>query len=408
MKKEKNKGKMKARRIGLLTRIVGYFSLEMQRASCDSFLNLCLRYGFTYYDIIFDEENKTFIAIMPLYVRKNVLTACRMWQIRARVKEYFGLPKILARYRGRWGIAVGAILSVALFFAAQSVIWRIDVIGNERLTSEQIIESLADNGLSIGDVIDDIHTDSIEQRVMINDDDIAWISINIVGTVARVEVREVIDTEIKEKDTRPANLVAMYDGQIVSLEVYAGFPTVKEGDFVRAGEMLVSGIYNSEKAPLRYTRASGRIIARVSHTISVEIPLEQVKKVPTGEKIEYKTLIFFGKSIKLFTNYRNLPPTCDIMNYEYAFDPFSLGEMPISLRVDTFLPYVEQSVVISEEEAIEQAYQLLRERIDSELPGAQILRKRLLGEMVDGRYVLTCHITALCDIARTVEFDVLK
>ena len=50
---------------------------------------------------------------------------------------------------------------------------------------------------------------------------------------------------------------------------------------------------------------------------------------------------------------------------------------------------------------------MLRERIDYELPEAQILKKTLHGEIVDGKYVLKCTVTAVCNIAKQVEFEVL-
>lgn len=394
------------KRASLFSWLFGYHVLEMPRAFLEDFLNICLRYGFTYYDISIDEEARRAFVRVPSAEKGRILTACRVWQVRVKVKEWHGLARRLTQYRGRWGLLAGAALSVILLFLSQSVIWRIDVVGNERLTGEQIIECLAENGISVGDFKKRLNTDSIEQRVMINNDDISWISINISGTVASVEVREVIDTEIKQQNTHPANLVALYDAQIVGMEVYSGFLSVKEGDFVRRGELLVSGIYKEGKAPLRITRASGRILGRVSHSIEIEIPLIQSKKVLSGEKTTKKMLIFFGKPIKFFLNYRNLPASYDIINYVYAFDPFSLGELPISLSVDEYVGYEMREVEISESEAMEMAYSELRKRIDEELPDAEILKKSLYGEIVDGKYVLKCTLTAVCDIARQVDFNV--
>ncbi len=396
------------KRVSLFTKIFGYHTIVIPRLLCEQFLDLCMRYGFTYLDIRIDEEERKVFIDVPSSQFKRIMTACRVWRIRAKCEGKHGLPHRMAQFRGRWGLLAGAIIGITIFCLAQSVIWRVDVVGNERLSGEVIIQSLSENGMSVGDWIKNIDTDSVEQRVMINNDDIAWISINILGTVARVEVREVIDTEIKEKNLKPANLISKFDAQIVYLEIYSGFRCVKDGDFVRAGELLASGISNSEKAPIRYTRASGSVFGRVTHTFEIEIPLNQTKKVLTGEKISKKTLNFFGKSIKLFANYRNLPTTYDIINYVYILNPFSLGELPISLSVDEYYAYEMREVEISEEEAIEQAYEVLRQRIDEELPEAQILKKSIQGEIVGDEYVLKCTVTAICNIAKQVEFEVLN
>lgn len=390
----------------LLLWLLGYYTVEIPRPFFEDFLNLCLRYNFSYYDVNIDEDKRSVSLIVALPQLKNVLTACRMWQIRIKVVSGHGLPQRLLKYKGRYGLLVGSVLAVALFVLSQSVIWRIDVTGNSDLSTEQVLESLNENGLHVGSYISSLKTDSIEQRIMISNDRIAWMSINILGTVAHVEIREVLDTEIKEENKTPANLVAAFDAQIVGMEVYSGFLSVKEGDFVRKGELLVSGVHKEGKSPLRFSRASGRIFGRISHTFEIEIPLVQSKKVYLDEKIEKKTLIFFGKPIKFFLNYRNLPTSYDIINYIYTFDPFSLGELPISLSVDEYLAYEMRDVDISEGEAIDFAYKELRRRIDEELPDATILKKVLHGEVSEGKYVLKCTVTAICNIARQVEFEV--
>lgn len=387
--------------------LLGYCTLSMPREFCEVFLNLCHRYGFTYYGFRVDEDGKRVMFTVPLSERKNILTACRVRKIKVKIEGRYGLPVILLGLTKRWGILAGALLSVALFFLAQNVVWRVEILGNERLDTASVISSLAENGLSVGSWIPSLNADSVEQRVMIRNDGISWMSVNIIGTVARVEIRESIDTEYEKKNTRPANLVSSFDAQIVGTEIYTGFRCVDEGDFVRRGEILASGIYESNKSPIRYTRASGVVWGRVSHTIEVEIPLIQSQKVPTGEKITKKTLNFFGNSIKLFLNYRNLPTSCDIINYVYIFNPFSLGELPISISVDEYCPYEMRDVTISEEMAIEQAYEVLAKRIAEELPDAQVLKKAVHGEIVDGKYILVCHLTAICNIARQVEFEVI-
>ena len=63
---------------------------------------------------------------------------------------------------------------------------------------------------------------------------------------------------------------------------------------------------------------------------------------------------------------------------------------------------------ISDGEAIDMAYELLRQRIDTELPSAQILKKTLIGEFKDGKYVLRCEISAVCDIAKQVDFEIRR
>ena len=65
-------------------------------------------------------------------------------------------------------------------------------------------------------------------------------------------------------------------------------------------------------------------------------------------------------------------------------------------------------VEISEEEAIDEAYEKMRQKIDATMPESQVLKKTLRGEIVDGKYVLKCTVTAICNIAKQIEFEVKR
>lgn len=394
------------RRQGPLAWIFGYFDAELPRIFCEPFLNLCMRYGITYYSLDLDEERKILHVRLPLSERRRMLAACRAWQIRIKISESRGLPHRLAALRGRWGLAVGMLLAVLLIILSQNVIWRVDVVGNEMLSTDRVLEVLSENGIAVGARISEISPESAEQKIMISTPEISWISVSLHGTVARVEVREQVTSGKSESSDAPANLVSDFDAQIVELEIYSGFVGVKEGDFVRCGDLLVSGIYRTENAPSRYTRAAGRVIGRVRCTFEVHIPLNQTEKVPTGEKISQKTLFFFGNPIKLFTNCGKIPPTCDIISCKHTLDPFSLGELPVFLLTEEYYPYEERSRTITESEAIRQAYAELYSQIEKTLPEVRILKKELAGEFHDGEYVLECTVTALCNIARQADIEI--
>ena len=96
-----------------------------------------------------------------------------------------------------------------------------------------------------------------------------------------------------------------------------------------------------------------------------------------------------------------------IINYVYTFNPLSLGELPISISIDEYLPYELVEVEISEMDAIDLAYEKLRDVMDAEIPDAQILKKTLSGDVVDGKYILKCTATVICNIARQIEFEIV-
>lgn len=396
------------RRVSVLSWVLGYFDAELPRVFCEPFLNLCMRYGLTYYSLHLDAKRGVLLVRAPLSMRRRMLTACRLRQMRMKILRTHGLPHHLSALVGRWGLVLGAVLSIVLLALSQSVLWRVDVVCEGDAEREQVLRVLEDEGICVGARISDISTESAEQRIMIREHGIAWISISIRGTVARVELRWREGSERSDVGTgSPSNLVSDFDAQVVSLEVWSGSASVREGDIVRRGDLLVSGIIGGgESSPTRYTDSVGCVIGRVRCDFEVRIPLEQIKKVPTGEKISQKTLIFFGKSIKLFANCGKIPPTCDIISCKHVLDPLSLGELPVAIVSEDYYPYLEQVQRISVEEAITQAYEELYLRISETLPEAQILKKELSWELCDGEYVLRCTVSALCNIARRVGIEI--
>ena len=98
-------------------------------------------------------------------------------------------------------------------------------------------------------------------------------SINIIGTHAEVQIREYEESK-KEQETGVlgANIVAGKSGLVEDVRVYQGNVVVSSGMYVEKGDLLVSGLYDSERVGFRYTRASGEVMARTTSEILIEIP----------------------------------------------------------------------------------------------------------------------------------------
>ena len=89
----------------------------------------------------------------------------------------------------------------------------------------------------------------------------SWVSINIFGTKAVLEVKENSETPQIADSTTPMNIIAKKDGQIVLVEGHKGANAVKEGDVVNhsysTSRMNKPGIANNENpdcAPALTTR----------------------------------------------------------------------------------------------------------------------------------------------------------
>jgi similar to stage IV sporulation protein len=154
------------------------------------------------------------------------------------------------------------------------VLWDIRIIGNVEVDAEKIKEDVRSCGLREGDLLLSVNTPELENLVLIESDHVAWISINIVGNVAEVEIREETEEPLEE-NIDYADLVADRDGVVELFEETRGNALVNIGDSVRKGDVLISGYYPAdETVGERYTVAKGKVLARTEREFSVSVPLE--------------------------------------------------------------------------------------------------------------------------------------
>ena len=383
--------------------ITGYRIIRIAQSDSAAFVNMCGEYGLQYRDLVFTEE---YIEVKAtLYWSAKIVDGARYKGIETvSVKEY-GIPAIFKRYKKRYGLFVGAVLGIIFAVYSSFLVWDVRIEGNSRLSDGEVLEILKTCGFGEGVFHRGYDTDVLENRVMIYSPDISWITVNIIGTVAEVEIRETAP-EIQAENMTAANLVAERGGVIEYFEDTRGNAMVEVGEAVSEGQLLVGGIYGSEEEGFRYTVARGKVYASTERDFSVSVPLQYEKKCYTGRSKTEKYLIFFEKEVKIYGNSGNLYASCDTIDVVEYFHSFGGEELPFGIRTVKYLEYEYQPYTRSAEEATELAYYELGVKTDAELSDAHLLSRRIEFELTDTEYKLFCHTRVIENIARISEIDV--
>lgn len=367
-------------------------------------LNLCMYYSIPYIDFRPVSDGVEMTVRHSAYKRLKREAESRGVVFSVRKKS--GLPALFTRYKLRVGALVGVVVAILLTVASQSVIWDINVTGNESITAAEIRQMLREEGLFVGSYIPSANTDGIETRIMLKHDTISWMSINIMGTVAEVQVRETVPPQNADSPKKPANLVASKDGIIEEVRLFRGVATVVSGQPVSRGTLLVSGLYEGERIGVRYTRASGQILARTKSEYCIEIPLEYEEKRYTGEKFYDKYLNFFDFSINILKNSGNLGVLYDKIDIvENCCLPGGI-ETPFEVRTVQYSVYETVSGRRSAEEAEGLAYFELSQKLAEDAAEGILLSKTLTPIIREDSFVLLCTVEMIEDIAAVVEFEV--
>ena len=366
-------------------------------------LNLFREYGIVYRDFREDGDGGVRFTV-GVIGGLEVVSVCRRRGIKIEKTDSFGIPHLLRVYRKRWGLAVGAVIALAIILMSDDYLWDIRVTGNESVTYSYVVEALSENGFRVGERLDSLDIDRIETLTLLSSDKLSWMSINMNGTVAEVQVREA-DAPLPPEEYRPANIIAERDGQIEYFELFSGEPAVKEGSAVRRGELLVSGVRDEKLGGFALTRAEGKVFAVTERDFEIEVPLEYEKKTALDSREVGKYVIFFSKEIKIFKSDSPKGENCDTIDNVEVFRFFGGARLPIGIRTEREIAYETSTERHGDGEAMEIAYYRLSREIDRELSEAQILKKTVTYELTENAYILRCTVRCIEDIGQTVEFD---
>jgi similar to stage IV sporulation protein len=330
--------------------------------------------------------------------------ACEAAGIMLTLVRRAGLPFLLYRYRRRVGLAVGVLLSAVLLYLSTHVVWDVRVEGERGMDLAGIKRQLSACGLSVGTYIPRLDTDEVESRLVTSSGDVAWVSVNRKGTVAYVQVRPLLRPEAVDSAGTTVNLVATSDGVVESVRLLAGDVVVKPGDVVRKGQLLIAGVRDIREDGFVLTEARGEVLARTTHTLTVEIPLTYEKKMYTGAGKTEKTLFFFGKAIKITKNAGIIGESCDIIKKMENFTLLGRRPLPISMETVQIRPYDMTTCTLTPEEAEVLAFEQLWQRLTLATANATLLSRRVKCEMTAEACRLVCTYTCLENIATPLPF----
>lgn len=360
-----------------------------------------------------EEEGISFAILDREYRRLSKLLA---EDTPTTVKRY-GLPYLLYRYRKRVGIVIGLLLTLLLTKLSTLYVWEVTVSGNETLSDAEVIEALEELGCGVGSYIPGVDFYELCHLFLLENDSVAWISVNMVGTTAEIRLIERSGKEgLQDNNGTPSNLIARFDGVIVRTEVTSGELTVLPEETVKQGQMLVSGVLGIGQGedPSRFllTRSRGRVYAKVDRVFEVVVPLTSVKETVGGRVVVKKTLKFFGKSLKLQENSSILPEDCDIITERKRIVLFEDSDLiggvplPVTLITEYYEAVTREEVTRTEEEALAVAEEEMASLIASELGDAELLSREVTTELRDTEagqaLTLIWKIVCIQDIAEEV------
>lgn len=293
----------------MLLRIIRFFKgwvrFGISGMSPERFLNLTSQRGIILWEA---HPSKNGIeACMTVKDYRMIRPIARRARVRTRILEKRGLPFIAAKYKGRVGIPIGAAVGIALLVFLSQFIWTVDIKGAEHISETRIRAILNESGVRTGAYKQSVNTRQAYRSVLLQIDEISWLSVNITGCHADVEIREKAEKPDIDGKSTPCNLKARADGVVTKVTAGEGIAQVKAGSGVAKGDLLVSGMNLTKNNKVRCVRARGEVFADVVYNKEMELPKEYNYISLTENKTDRFRFSFLGMGIPCSLSFISYP-----------------------------------------------------------------------------------------------------
>ena len=367
-------------------RLRGEVRLRVRCPFPERFLNLCAQRKLRFREVerLGPEELR---CTMPRRDYALLKTALGDFPCELRAESRRGAPYFLRRFRRRYALVVGLCACAVALFLSSFFIWDFTIEGNRTVSDEEILRSLQRNGVKLGTFGFGFRSEDLRNHVLLEIPELSWIAVNVSGCQAHVQVRErVPEPEIADRRT-PSNLVARRAGLVRSVEALWGEKLVLPGMTVEEGQILISGLEDTEHFGARLSASLGHVRARTWYTLSLRLPKTEVRKAAgEGEQTRY-SLIFGTHRVKFYPGSSIPAAECDTIRERTELRLFGL-RLPVTLERETLRPYARREVPLSADALRAKGEAILRAYLESTLAEDAEVRSALCTLREEGDTVI--------------------
>lgn len=275
----------------------GIVTIRVRGEGMEGLVNRALAAGLQLWSIRFTSggELECEVTVGDFFRLRPILreTGCRL-----HVVARLGLPFWLVKVQRRLFFAGGLALFFVGMYLLSSLVWTIEVKGNELLSEEQILQVARQEGVYPFQWSFRLEgTEVLSKRLTQKLPGAAWIGVEKRGTKITIQVVETKNAAPKPL-LNPRHLVASMDAVITHILAESGRPVVKRNMKVRKGDVLISGIYGDE-AHTKTVVAKGTVKGLVWHEYNIVSPLQRELKVYTGNTETRWYAVIGGRAFKV-------------------------------------------------------------------------------------------------------------
>ena len=200
----------------LLNYFIGYVKISVEGYFVERFINLCI----SHHILLWNSKRKKDTLLhtcMSINDFKKLSKIAKQTKCKIKIEEKKGLPFLFHKYKRRKIFFLFLMLMVIGMMVLSNFVWNIEIQGNETIPTEDLLQTIEQEGLKIGVWKNDIDTKEIINKLRLDRDDLAWVGISLKGTNAIVKVVEADKKPEIIPEEEYCNIIATKPGIIVEV-----------------------------------------------------------------------------------------------------------------------------------------------------------------------------------------------
>lgn len=374
--------------------MISKYKVAIEGKNPDYFINELIKNNIYIYDL--EKEYKKLIIVISLddYNKlKKIKTSYKFYII-----DSYGVVKFKYLVKKYLFFLICMFLGICLNIFLSKLIFDVEVVHSDRYIREIVYNNLRENGIyKYRFKVNYLEKEKIIKEILKKEsNDIEWLEIEEIGTkyIVKVEQRK---KNKEEEVCVPRNIVAGKDAFILEIQADVGEVIKKKYDYVKKGDIVISGIIYNKEDEVSRKCATGKIYGEVWYKVNLEIPMEYKEEIVTGKEKNTFEINFLNKNISLFNNFKTYKKN----------STFLIGSnlLPISLN---FTKYLETDVKMYkynlfnvDDYALELASKKIKNKLGTR--GEVVSKKVLKKSIKKSKIIIEVFVKVKEDITDSVE-----
>lgn len=266
----------------------------------NNFLNILINNNIYYKDLVKLQNSFILTVSYEDYKKLN-----RRYDI--KIIRYYGKKFIINFIIDNKYMIISFIISMFILYLLSNTIFNIKINSDNNEIIDIINNSLKTNNIEIYKKKKSFkEIQNIKEKILKdNEDKLEWIEIKELGSAYIIDVTPRIKKSINHVNDSVNDIVASKDGKILFITSSSGVKLKDINDYVKKGEVLISGnIMKNDKVAYQ-VKSKGVVYAETWYTVKIEIPFKYTEYVDSGKVINRYYLDIFGKEFTLIGKYKS-------------------------------------------------------------------------------------------------------